>query len=304
MAGTGGGHAADWRNFKREQNEFTQHVAATRDVREATPYGQTLYDVLDMPKQYGKGDQRFVMGADPQGTVTYFGQKMRGPEVMEWTVAGGVEWLRDQAVNNKEGYNSLVAQLYQAGYLSESDVRFNSYTSKVAEAFAEAAYDTVSVNAGRDAGSVISLMDNLDNIIKGFDESGMGPNAKGGRGGAAQPPVRVDQYTDEATLRENVRSAAQAALGRSLSDEEEAAFFGAFRSKEKGWNDERHTAELNEFNGTAASVHDRPSAAAESAGYVREGFAQEKAGEDLASYVGVMNRMMGLGGEGIGLATG
>lgn len=272
----------------------------------ATDVGQTLWDGLEMPEVYEDGSRSFLMSIDEDNTPTssYYYQAGHGTQVVQYTVAGGVEWLRGQAVNNTEGYNSIVASLYQAGYLSEADVRFGRFTGKVAQAFAEAAWDTANANMGRDPGEVITIFDHLDGIIAGFEESGFGPNGPGGGGDGPQAPTRVDQWSDPETLRETIRQSAQAALGRNLTDQEEQAFLSNFHGKEASWNDDRWAAEQAQFNGQSADVVDRPNANAAGDAFIRKDpkLAQEKAGEDMGSYVNVMARMFGLGGEGIGIA--
>lgn len=287
------------------ERQAEREAAEARKARQASRVGQTLFDGLEMPDEYGHGEMEYLMSIDrtvPQKDG--YGYDVHGTEIVDFTIAAGVEWLRDQAVNNREGYNSVVASLYQAGYLSESDARFGQFTGVVAQAFAEAAYDTARANMGRDPGAVITLFDHLDGIIQGFEESGFGPGGPGG--GAAAPPTRLDQFYNPDDLRETLRGAAQNALGRSLTDAEESAFLASFKTKEQTWNDDRFDAEQAGFNGEAADVIDRPNASAGADRFVRSNpkLAQEKAGEDMASYVGVLNRMMGLGGEGIGLATG
>jgi hypothetical protein len=288
------------------ERDMERRAAEANKAIQATGTGQTLWDVLDMPEDFGRGDQEFLMSIDRTIPVTdFYGNPAQGTEVVNYTVAAGVEWLRNLAVNNTRAYDSLVADLYQAGYLSEGDVRFGAFTGKVAQGFAEAAFDTARVNMGRDPGSIITLFDSLDSIITGFEESGFGPNGPGG-GGGREEPIRQDQWYDKDTLRETIRGAAQNALGRSLTDAEEAAFISSFHGKEQSWNDSNWQATQAAAAGGTASVTDRPSDTDAATLFVRENpaLAQEKAGEDMASYVGVMSRMMGLGGEGIGLATG
>lgn len=167
---------------------------------EATSTGQTLWDVLDMPDLYGEGTQEYVQTID-------------GKQAINYTVAAGVEWLRHEAVTNPEGYNSIIARLYQAGYLSEGDVKFNTFSGKAAQAFADAAFDVARINMDKDPGAVITLDDHLQGIIDGFTESGFGPGGPGGAGAKPEPPTRVDQWSNPDDLRETLHTAAEAALG-------------------------------------------------------------------------------------------
>src|SRR4051794_7502809 len=96
-------------------------------TQQASPYGSGLYDVLGLPP--GKGDDLFMMTANPTAgqfrSIPLVGSGMDRAfgENGEMSVAAGLEWLRDQAVNNTEGYNSLVIALWQAGYLDQSDIK-------------------------------------------------------------------------------------------------------------------------------------------------------------------------------------
>lgn len=257
-------------------------------------YGQSIYNALDLP-----------MPATETFTMQVYEGTQKGNALVEYTIAGGLEWLRDLSVNDKEAYNALVAKLYQAGYLSEGQVRFNVFTSDVAGAFALAAHDTAIVNSktkgsdgkGKaDVGGVTTLFDNLDAIIQGAADSGFGP---GGGGSGDQPPTRVDRFSDPTTVKEAARTAARSALGRSLTDDEEKAFLASFYGQEQAYNNEQFDASTDQFNGADTTVHTAPNAGDAADSYVRDQFGTEKAAQDLGSYVGVMLNMMGLNGGGM-----
>lgn len=295
-SGGGGGHqgypgSGDVVTADRAEHDAnTRHNTSHIITRQGDVYGTKIADVLDLPYDPG-----LVF------TMSIYGDKGKGPALVQYSIANGLAWLRNLSVQNRDAYNDMVRRLYLAGYLSEGDVKWNVFSTGVAQAFADAAYDTAITNAGvnglggADSGQLVTLMDNLDAIISGNQESGMGPGASD----AAEGPIRQDHVEDEKTLKANIRAAAQRSLGRSLTDEEEAHIAGQFRAIESQWNNKMWGATQAVAEGGAVSVPDRPTTAYVADDLVRTGFAQEKAGEDLGSYIGVMRSMMGLDGEGM-----
>lgn len=257
----------------------------------------SLYDVLGLPPEWANEVYTEQYGFEDKGQVDGYGYSVNTATGSNSSIAAGIQWLRDLSVQDKEGYNSLVYSLYAAGYLSAADTRYGSFTSGVAEAFANAAHDTYVINQSQSGGSTTTLFNHLDDLAAGYEESGTGPS---GSSSNATEPVRVDQWTDRDTLTANLRAAAQNALGRSLTDDETAAFVSAFHGQEQTWNDEQWAAQ----NGTGTSITDRPSASATAQDYVGNQFEQEKAGQDLGSYMGVLRNLMGLGTGGVGSAAG
>lgn len=274
------------------------------DPVSATGYGQTLWDVLDMPEGMGTGSANFLMDAALPGEpgAAQFsdanGHPVSGSNIVEYSVAGGVEWLRNTALKDKETYNSLVVELWKAGYLTESDIRLNAFTTPVAQAFAQAAWDVAAINANEDSGAVYTLWDHLNNIVSGFDESGFGPNASGS--GGRQPLTRQDQRLSDEDLKAGIHDTARNLLGRKLTADEEKVIGSVYRSAEQAWNDKNWTAAQAERAGQASTVETSPLSndnVVDSA--IRDKFATEKGAQDLASYVGVMSNMMGLGMGGM-----
>lgn len=256
-----------------------------------------LFDILNMPANI-KPDAAFSMefGKAPAG-VDGEGYPVNRFTGTQMTIGAGLDWFRDLAIHDRDKYNSLVYSLYSAGYLSEGEVRFNSFTSTAGQAFAEAAWDVYSINKTSKGGQVTTLFNHLDALAQGMADSGLGPGSGSGSGGAgAEPPKRTDVWTDEATLKANGRQAAQSLLGRSLTDAEEASFLSTFKEREKAYNDEAWNAQLN-----GGSVTNRPSPDAAAQQFVGSHMEQEKAGQDMGSYMGVLRNMMGLGSGGIGI---
>lgn len=279
------------------------------DTRPGGAYAQGLYDVLGLPA--GKGDDLFQMTVNPDGqswpVVGPYANEADRPitgKGLQMSVAAGLEWLRDQAVNNKDGYNSLVIALWQARYLDQADIKLNTFSSAVAQAFADAAWDVSAVNAKADGGAVTTLWDHLDAIIAGNEEAGFGV---GGGGNAPAPPSRVDQRASDQDLKAQINDTAHSLLGRKLTDEEEARISSLYRGVESQWNARQWTAAQAKFNGQATTDDDRPTLPGVTLDAMESDpkLAQERAGQDLASYIGIMGQMMGLGTGGMnGLASG
>jgi len=249
--------------------------AATRApviTQEASKTGQVLYDALDMPKEWA--DDAFTMGTNDQG------------QLLRMTVGAGLEWFRNMSVKNRDDYNAWLVKLYDAGYLSEKDLRFGAYTSTAGQAFVEAAYDTAMMNLDpENGGGVVSLGDNLQHIADGAA-------AMGGPGGGAKAPVRVDQQLDDETLKQSLRDTSRNLLGRALTDSEEASLVGRFRSVESAWNDQSWNAQ--QHGGTVNSAP-KPDAIGEDA--IKEGpLGTERAAQQLGGYAGVLMNMVGLSG--------
>lgn len=241
-------------------------------VQPATRGGKAIYDALDMPDEWA--DDPFTMNVDERGNL------------VRMTVAAGLEWLAKLSARDKEAYNAWVVKLYDAGYLTEADVRFGRYTSTVGQAFVEAAYDTASTNLTAEEGGVVTLGDLLDDLAEGAEalrDPESGPEA----------PVRVDQQLDEGSLRESLRETSRSLLGRALSDDEEARLVSRFRSAESAWNNNRWN--VSQTGGTVTSAPDVGALARDD---ITDGpLATERAAQQLGGYAQVLKNMVGLGGS-------
>lgn len=268
--------SADSLERQADQNRYAPPQPASK-------YGQILYSGLDLPDEWAATP--FTMGVQTSPVTDGLGNPATRTDLVQMTVAAGLEWFRNLAVTSKEQYNSWVVKLYDAGYLTENELRFNAYTSVVAQAFVEAAHDTASVNASDSAGRVVTLGDNLDNLAAGAQE--MGGDGSGGSG--ATP--RVDQTLDETTLKDSIRSTSRNLLGRALSDDEEADLVGRFRTAESAWNDATWNARVN--GGTTTTA---PDPDAISKDQIDNGeLGAERAAQQLGGYAGVLMNMVGLG---------
>lgn len=271
--------------YQSSADSYERHTSqgTYAEPQQASKYGAVLYSALDLPDDWA--GQVVTMGKNSRPVTDGLGNPAQQTQLIQMTVAAGLEWLRNMAVTNKEQYNSWVVKLYDAGYLTEKDLRFNAYTSTVAQAFVEAAHDTASVNLSDSAGRLVTLGDNLDNIAQGFKDAGMDSGSAGNA-----PAPRVDQKLDDVTLKSSLHDTARSLLGRKLSDSEEAALVGRFRTVESAWNDNNYSARLN--GGTVTNTPD-PNAIGEAG--INDTLGTERTAQQLGGYAGVLMNMVGLG---------
>lgn len=268
-----------------------------------TNYGQTLYDILNLPSNPVQNsatvftsnisDQtahldRWGDPVNPAYGNRYGNQATTQTIGVQQTVSAGLEWLRDLSVNHKEEYNSWLVKLYDANYLSKNDLTFNVYTSKVAQAFVHAAYDTAAVNAKEDgSGAIVTLGDNLDAIAQGRAAAGLGAGA------SKQKPGNVDRYTDPDAVKEALRTSAQSILGRSLTDQEQAALVGKYHGIESAWNASQNAAAAQQAAGSDVSVTAQPNVTDSGAQMIRGQFSTEAAAQRAGQYMELMRSMFG-----------
>lgn len=271
------GQTAD--SADRQRNPYNQPAPTTSRA------GSILYSGLDLPPEWA--NEAFTFGTGETAVADYYGNPATQTDITRMTVANALAWLRDLSVSNREQYNSWVVKLYDAGYLSESELKFGAYTSVVAQAFAEAAHDTAIVNQSvGTGGSIVTLGDNLSAIAEAATEAGLN-----GPGGGGSTRVRVDQQVDDTTLRQTLKDTSRNILGRALSDAEEAALVGTFRAVEAQWNQQSWDASLN--GGTTTTPPDIADVA--EAG-INDTLGTERAAQMMGGYVGVLRNITGLGG--------
>lgn len=153
------------------------------------------------------------------------------------TIAAGVLWLRNLAARDPEAYNRLVVLLRNAGYgqlpSNDAELPLNGYSQQVGVAFALAANDLAQAGQG---GDNRTLLEYLTDRGKGYADYLAQQEADQAAADAYKPTDR--KYTDPASLRAAAKAAAVHALGRSLTDEEEARFEASFRSQEDSFYDQ------------------------------------------------------------------
>lgn len=269
--------------------------------------GAVLFDVLNLPGtasagpdgEWGTPDDTDGLGPETVFTWTVEEGGRQG-RTTQMTMAGALSWLRNLSVNNRDEYNYIARLLVESGYLGEGEVRYGAYTNDVAAAFLQSVIDVYFINQDEGAGAMTTWFNHVDNLIADAEASGTGADGGGGGGREALPPTRVDQFTDPEIAREAIKQAATNALGRNLTDEEAAAFLDEFRGLESQFNDERHAAELAQFQGQDTTAPNAPNVALSAQDFIDEEHGQEADAQAFGSYMGVLRRMVGLGGGGIG----
>lgn len=208
------------------------------------------------------------------------------------TIDNGLEWFANLAVKNPDAYKAMVDQLRDSGYVPKgtNDAAFNS---DAAHGFALAARDLAIVN-GRPGGTDVTLDQFLGQSKAAKEDTRAQAEA------AYQGVNR--QFTDPAALASQAKQAAQTALGRALSPDEEKKFEAAFHGKESGMYDaidasgraQAGAAAVGES--AAGATFTRPDASGEADQYVTSTpqLAQEHAGVLMGSYAQVLQKMVGL----------
>lgn len=207
------------------------------------------------------------------------------------TISAGVLWLRQLSVRDPAAYNKLVVLLRNAGYgnLPNEDAALplNGYTQLVGAAFAYAANDLAQANA---AGDGRTLLEYLTDRGQGYADYLAQQEADQKAAEAYQPVDR--KYQDPSTLRAAAKAAAVDALGRKLTDAEEARFEAAYRAQEENfYNGIDQAGEAKGvFRGYA------PDVAGQVNDYIEgDQFATERAANSIGEYAQVFQRLVGLG---------
>jgi hypothetical protein len=124
-------------------------------------------------------------------------------------------------------YKQYQTMLYKSGYYTGKPV-YGTYTGADGRAIQAMINDYEQYNTSLIAAGAkqVTPVDYMQRQIK------IGGNALSGAGGPAKQPLTV-QYTDPASLKATLQSAAQDALGRNLTDGELSAFVSKFHGEEK-----------------------------------------------------------------------
>jgi hypothetical protein len=146
----------------------------------------------------------------------------------QMTVAQGVQWFLNLSVQHPDLYKHLVDQLKATHYITPytGDQVYGGYSSAAAEGMAKAMADLAQVNT-TPGGANVALADFLAQKQQAAQDQA-----------SATAPKATRNYQDPATLSYVAKQAAQAALGRALTPNEEAAFERSFRAKENGYYDQ------------------------------------------------------------------
>lgn len=273
-------------------------VASPLDMASVDPNATFLFDrggIIDPEtgRRTGVLASRGVFGsADSLERQLPAGQDVRtGTNENVMTISAGVLWLRNLAARDKDAYNRLVVLLRNAGYgnLPDDDAALplNGYTNQVGAAFALAANDLAQAGQG---GDTRTLLEYLTDRGQGYADYLAQQEADRAAAEEYQPIDR--QYQDPTAVKAAAKAAAVEALGRALTDEEEARFEAHFRAQEDALYDAIDAAGEAEtaFRGYA------PDLSAQADAFVDENFDQEAFTNRVGQYAQSFMRLMGVGG--------
>lgn len=201
------------------------------------------------------------------------------------SIKAGVQWLAELSAKDPGAYASMLQKLYNAGYLSKSDLAqaAGHWSASAGQAFALAARDTAVVNT-----TTSGLNTTLDDFLKSKAGAAAALEADNGKG----PYVPVPRnYTDPEDIKATAKGAAEDVLGRQLTAAEEAKLTARFR----GLEDAKYNAiDAAGVQGKNASVTD-PGSGQISAFVSGDGHEQEAANFRAAEYGLSLKRLFGLG---------
>jgi hypothetical protein len=199
------------------------------------------------------------------------------------SVADAVKYPIDQYTKDPAGYLKLQQAMFAAGFYGStpassipwgSDPQGSTY-----DAWKKVLIATQQANA---VGLDITPTDLLDDAVKRHQAA---------TAGAQIPkPGLVIQQSDPAALRGLVQQAAQEALGRNLSTEEVNSFVDSFHRQEAAYSKKAYAAQQDNTGSTFQLT--QPDANAQAKEFVEGGHPQEAGGQDLASYVGVLQQLL------------
>jgi len=197
------------------------------------------------------------------------------------TVGNALTWLANLSTKDPGAFQSMVDRLHKAHYLSDQDYTAMgaTYDAQVGTAFSRLALDVASVNSTA-GGATTSLEEYLKNKT---DHPGPDPNAY-------KPVTRT--FTDPNEIRAVAENAAQTAIGRRLTPQEQAALTAHFHGQESSMFDQIDAAGRQHLG---ASVT-QPTATGAAYAEINDNpqLAQEQANFDMLKYGDVIKQLMGV----------
>jgi hypothetical protein len=197
------------------------------------------------------------------------------------TIQSGLQWLANLATTDHEAYGAMVDRLHKAGYLSDqayAAAGSGTYSSIVGGAFADAARDTAVINSTPN-GFHTRLDDVLDQRIAGVAAA---------KAAAYKPVAR--NYTDPEAVKASARSAAESALGRQLTPEEESRLTAHFHSLESTAYDQVDAAGRQDQNASVTN----PSVPGQVNSFINDNNAQEQANFATSGYGRALMNLFGV----------
>jgi hypothetical protein len=265
-------------------------------LAQTTAYGALNSDAIDggtrFTLSYGQGDifdgqaagaHRYTpAGAGATGAAAEHSAAANqvGNTTNMVTIQEGLQRLANLAASDPAAYAAMVDRLHRARYLTDDQYAKagGGYSNIVGAAFAAAATDTAVIN-GTPAGVHTTLDQLLDQKAAAGDK----------QDADTYKPVQRT-YTDPDAIKAQAKSAAEAALGRQLTDEEAARLTGHFRSLENAEYDQIDAAGRNKQN---ASVTD-PNVTGQIDAFLDSNSEQEQANYRAAGYGQALMKLFGV----------
>lgn len=294
-----GGYA--WVNGQRMKvvgvDQATNTLSITLDDGAAQKYSPpTAYGALEASSEIPSGTTQYLMGigarmnADGSQAPMSFSDIIHGGVGSNYmTISNGLQWLLNLSLKDEGAYSAMVEKLHNSGYLSDADYKVTGkrYDQNVASAFARAARDTAVINSQGGANGAATTLDAyLDGKAKEIA-------ANGGLDTANKYTAVRRDYTDPTQIKATAKTAAEQALGRDLTPEEEGRLTAHFRGLENAAYDSYDAAG---FAGQGGSTT-MPSVAGQVDAFVSEGdHEQEAANWRTAGYGDALRGLFGLSG--------
>lgn len=266
--------------------------------------------------QYNENTQEYKTGNGLIGTLGSAGNNVKAGDTFTWgytppsaygdtsqwtnmTMAGALGWLKEMSVTNKDQYNEVIGTLVQAGYITPTQARYNTWSTDMGAAFLRSAVDVMQTNAGQDGGQLTTWWNYMDQTIQGRLQSGqLNPDGTTGAGSAGAAALqRVDKFTPIENVQNAIQNASENALGRRLTDAEVQAFASAYHGLEQTWNDQAWAAKQKDPNEAyLVSTTTHPDVAAQADNFMQTDpqFTQERDTQRVGSYIGILRDMMGV----------
>jgi hypothetical protein len=197
----------------------------------------------------------------------------------ESTYGDQLRYPVEEFAKDPKGYLDLQRRLFAAGF----------YGSK----------DPASIPWGQDVAGTIDAWRKVLELSLQSAETGnpltpeevLRRGAAAGKAGGAPPKSLIIDYTDPEQVAGVVQRAAQASLGRNLSDEEIQHFVSEFRVAETDYAKARYKGETDTTGGTFEVS--RPDLGDRANDFVEQGHETEIGGNRMADYVSALERMLG-----------
>lgn len=184
---------------------------------------------------------------------------------------------------DKKAYIGLQRAMFAAGFYgsaSAESIRFGADLTATQKAWLGVLTATAQAQA---AGHELTPDDVISQSIEG--------RAAGETPGEADP--EIIQLSDPRLIAGTAQKAAQSALGRNLDDGEIKSFIAHFQAEQSAYSKKRFAASQAKDGGSLTLTEPDLGAAATAA--VEEGHGTEIAANNMADYIGVLERMLGGG---------